>query len=349
MNPNNYIIIDGSEGEGGGQILRTSITLSAILQKPVEIINIRSKRNNPGLRPQHVASIKAASSICNAEVDNLAIGSHSIRFKPGRVQSKSLKINVGTAGSITLILQLLIPMASLGGADFDLEITGGTDVRWSPVIDYFKHVVLPSYRIVGIEANIETLRRGYFPRGEGLVKVSIKRSNGVSSINNLTPRKCNVKGISVCSNLPMHVAERQMESAREYLVSKRIPLDESEIYLEKSISPGSSILIFSVGSGGPFLGGDAIGEIGKSAEKVGLQAAKKFTEEYLSGALFDRHVADMIIAPLSVAKEKSSFLVSKLTNHLNTNLRIVSLFNYVNYDIINNVDGSRKIEINPTK
>ncbi|NMJ86258.1 MAG: hypothetical protein EX285_00160 [Thaumarchaeota archaeon] len=128
--------IDGSYGEGGGQILRTSVTLATIMKKAVEIVNIRAKRSNPGLRPQHVNAIKAMASLCNAYVENVYVGSNMIKFIPKDMQSNSIKIDVGTAGSVTMILQTIIPAASLSGRRVEVELRGGTDVRWSTTLDY---------------------------------------------------------------------------------------------------------------------------------------------------------------------------------------------------------------------
>ena len=136
------ITIDGSYGEGGWQILRSAISLSAITKKPVEIINIRKGRNNNGLRPQHFSSIKAASSICNAEVSNFEIGSTKIIFSPNQITTNQIEIDIGTAGSITLLLQTIIPIVAFNNNSFKIKIIGGTDVKWSPTIDYFRYIIV---------------------------------------------------------------------------------------------------------------------------------------------------------------------------------------------------------------
>ncbi|MGH9922035.1 MAG: RNA 3'-terminal phosphate cyclase, partial [Nitrososphaerales archaeon] len=143
-----FIRIDGSYGEGGGQILRTSIALSAITNKPVEVFNIRAKRDNNGLRPQHATAIKAVASLCDADVENLNIGSSMIRFSPKEMHGGSMKMDVGTAGSITMILQAIIPAVSLAGKRADIELVGGTDVRWSPTFDYMRYVVRAAYKML---------------------------------------------------------------------------------------------------------------------------------------------------------------------------------------------------------
>lgn len=344
---NEKIVIDGSYGEGGGQILRTSIALSAIMGIPVEIVNIRAKRENPGLRPQHIGAIKAVASLCDANVDNLKVGSDRIVFNPSKARSAFLRLDVGTAGNISLLLQAVIPAVSLSKIESELEIIGGTDVKWSPTIDYFSKVVLPAYRLLGIEAELDVKRRGYYPLGGGIVRVRIKPAMELRPLNMLSSDNPLPSIISVCSKLPRSVAERQLKAAKDFLSNKGIDLKDFEIRIEDSISPGSSILIYSVGEQGPFIGGNSIGERGKPAEEVGREAAKLFSEEYLSKAPIDRHVGDMLVTLLPFAKRESKFKVSRVTQHLITNLYITSIFTKCKYNIDEMQDGTAIVSIKP--
>ncbi|MEM4340434.1 MAG: RNA 3'-terminal phosphate cyclase, partial [Candidatus Nitrosocaldus sp.] len=148
-----FIRIDGSYGEGGGQILRTAIALSVITKRPIEVFNIRAKRPNPGLRPQHAAAVKILAEVFNARVENVEVGSSMIRFFPGEMESndtsRKKRIDIGTAGSITLVLQALIPAVSISGKRLEMEIVGGTDVKWSPTLDYMRYVVKPAFKALG--------------------------------------------------------------------------------------------------------------------------------------------------------------------------------------------------------
>lgn len=344
---NEKIVIDGSYGEGGGQILRTSVALSAVMRIPIEIVKIRAKRDNPGLRPQHIGAIKAVASLCNASVDNLRIGSDRIVFTPGKMSSAFLRLDIGSAGSITLLLQAVIPSVSLSRVESELEIIGGTDVKWSPTMNYFTKVVLPAYRLLGIEAELEVKRRGYYPLGGGIVRVRIKPAKELRPLNIISSENPSPSIISICSKLPRSVAERQLKSARDYLSNQGVNLKDCEVNVEDSISPGSSILIYSVGEQGPFIGGDAIGEKGKPAEDVGREAAKLFSEEYLSNAPIDRHVGDMIVTFLPFAKRESKFKVSRVTQHLSTNLYIASIFTRCQYNIDEMPDSTALVSIKP--
>ncbi|HLE35307.1 MAG TPA: RNA 3'-terminal phosphate cyclase [Nitrososphaerales archaeon] len=328
-----FIKIDGGFGEGGGQILRTSVALSAITRKPVEVFNIRAKRDNPGLRPQHVTAIKAVASLCNADVENVNVGSNMIRFSPKEMQSGSMKMDVGTAGSITMILQAVIPAVSLANKKADIELVGGTDVRWSPTFDYMRYVLRAAYKTLGINFDINVLKRGYYPVGGGVVKASIEPCNKLNALDMVSAPKIEPKMISVCSSLPKHVAERQIASALSRLQKENVKCNSYSASFEQSHSPGSSILIYSTSDYGPFIGGDSIGEKGKRSEEVGSEAADRFLDAYLSNAPIDPYLADMLVLPLCLADGRSKFAVNKATQHLSTNLYIASKIVSCSYEI----------------
>ena len=316
--------IDGSYGEGGGQILRTSVTLATIMKKAVEIVNIRAKRSNPGLRPQHVNAIKAMASLCNAYVENVYVGSNMIKFIPKDMQSNSIKIDVGTAGSVTMILQTIIPAASLSGRRVEVVLRGGTDVRWSTTLDYLRFVVRPAFSMLGIDFNIDVQRRGYYPVGGGIIKATIEPCTKLNTLDMIKAPKVEPTMVSVCSSLPAHVAQRQIASTLAKLQKVNVACKSYSASVEQSSSPGSSILVYSVSNFGPFIGGDAIGQRGKRAEDVGIEAAEKFLTAYNSNAPIDEYLADMLVLPLCLAEGKSRFIVNKASQHLNTNLYVTS-------------------------
>ncbi|MEM2760898.1 MAG: RNA 3'-terminal phosphate cyclase [Nitrososphaerales archaeon] len=339
-----FLKIDGSYGEGGGQILRTSVALSAITKQPIEIFAIRAKRDNPGLRAQHVKAINAVASLCDAQTENVKVGSNNIKFVPGEMHGGSIKIDVGTAGSITLILQAVIPAASLSGKYVEIELKGGTDVRWSPTIDYLRFVVRAAFGMVGIDFDIDVLRRGYYPVGGGIVKATIRSCKKPRTINLTTVPKIEPKIVSVCSSLPAHVAQRQIAYALTKLQKANIACNSYSTSLEQSSSAGSSILVYSVSNYGPFIGGDAIGERGKRAEDVGADAAEKFLEAYNSGAPIDKYLADMIVLPLSFTDGKSTLMTNQASQHLLTNLYVISKIVGCKYDV-SKVDGNYLVTI----
>jgi len=326
--------IDGSQGEGGGQILRTTISLSAITGKPVEVINIRANRSNPGLRPQHMTAIKIIADLFHAEFENLKIGADWIRFLPSdKFKGGSVKFDIGTAGSIPLILMTVVPAVSLSNNSLQIEVTGGTDVKASPTIDYIKHIVAESYRSIGIKFSVNVLKRGYYPKGGGVVQSTILPCKSPGTLEMLATRHVEPKIISVCSQLPLHVAKRQISSAMIALEKKEILCSNYTASIETSASPGSSILIYSASDFGLYIGGDSIGELGKRAEAVGKEAADRFLESMLAQALVDSFLADMLVLPLALSKGTSRYRVARLTQHLLTNLHVASEITGCKYSI----------------
>lgn len=327
--------IDGSQGEGGGQIIRTAISLSAITGKPVEVTNIRANRSNPGLRPQHITAIKIIAELFHAEFENLKIGAEWIRFLPSdKFKGGSVKFDVGTAGSIPLILMTVVPAVSLSNNSLQIEVIGGTDVKASPTIDYVKHIVAESYRSIGVNFSVDVLKRGYYPKGGGVVQSTIqpcKRPGTIELLN--TRHNIEPKIISVCGQLPQHVAKRQISSAMIALEKKEIRCSNYTASIETSVSPGSSILVYSASDFGLYVGGDSIGELGKRAEVVGKEAADRFLESMLANAPVDPFLADMLVLPLALSKGTSRYRIGGVTPHLLTNLHVASEINECKYSI----------------
>jgi RNA 3'-terminal phosphate cyclase (ATP) len=317
--------IDGSQGEGGGQILRTAVSLSAITGKPVEVTNIRAMRQNPGLRPQHMTGIKILGDLFRADVENLQVGAEWVRFAPSdKFEGGSAKVDIGTAGSIPMILMAVVPAVSLSNKSLEIEITGGTDVRASPTIDYVKYVVAEAYLSIGIKFSVDVLKRGYYPKGGGIVQTSIEPCKVLGTMELLSARDVTPRITSVCGQLPRHVAERQTASAMIALEKKGIRCSNYSASVETSISPGSSILVYSASDFGPYVGGDSIGELGKRAEEVGTEAAERFLESTLVQAPVDPFLADMLVLPLALARGRSKYRITRVTEHLRTNLQVAS-------------------------
>ena len=313
------IRIDGSFGEGGGQILRTAIALSCITGMDVEVFNIRANRPKPGLKAQHLKGIQIAKEICSAQVEGLRMGSTKIVFRPGKLKVRDMNIDIGTAGSITLLLQTILPPVIHAEKSCRLEITGGTDVSWSPSIDYFRFVTLRALKEMDAEIQIHIKRRGYYPKGGGRVVVEVRESqlNG-RKFQKTHCRK--VEGISHCSNLPEHVAKRQAFSASRFLEKMGIKC-EIETEVLKSKSTGSGITLFC-----NYKGSVALGERGKPAEKVGMEAGMDIAREITSDGVFDRHLADQIMTFAFMAKTKTEYTATSITDHARSNAYVINAF-----------------------
>ncbi len=318
--------VDGSYGEGGGQILRTSAMLATIMGVEMRVSNIRIRRPSPGLKAQHIAAVRALVEITGGSADGLRIGSKDVEFRPGERMKRKVVLDVGTAGSITLILQALIPAVSLRGGESHMEITGGTDTKWSPSTTYLEKVALPAFELAGVKAKMEVIRRGYYPRGGGLVKVDISPAKPVDSYSYGCPERYGPRIVSVYSKLPRHVGERQASSAAMVLERAGLDVVGTEVLEEPSISPGTSVLVYSAGDGPHFVGGDSIGERGVPAEKVGRRAARMFVAEVMRRSCVDVHLSDMLIPLLATQHGRFEFCTSELTSHMETNAYVTRRF-----------------------
>ncbi|MBN2014949.1 MAG: RNA 3'-terminal phosphate cyclase [Candidatus Altiarchaeota archaeon] len=327
------ITIDGSYGEGGGQVLRTSVAMSAVTGKSFRIEGIRAKRENPGIRPQHLHAVNAVAKLCDAKVEGLNIGSQELEFSPGGIKGGGMSLKIGTAGSITLVLQALMIPAMFAKKEVRVRITGGTDVGWSPQIDYLRFVTLPILEKFGYMAEINLTRRGYYPAGGGQVEARIQPIDRVDRIELMEQgRLTAVKGISHChSDLEKsRVARRQARSARPLLYNALSNMGfNNDIEIKQEHSPA-----FSYGSGitlwaeteNTRLGSSSLGERGKRAEIAGEEAAESLIWEINSKAALDRYMADQIIPYIALAGGCVS--VSETTEHAKTNIEVLNRFGF---------------------
>src|SRR5260370_32976944 len=293
------IEIDGSVGEGGGQVLRTSLALAAVLRREVRIFNIRAGRAEPGLKAQHLTSVRAVAEICSASSKRLQIGSAEFVFSPGGIKTGSFRFDVGTAGSVTLVLQTLMPLLHYAPGAVELEITGGTDVRWSPPIDYLRLVTLPLLAKMGVHASVLVSRRGHFPKGGGIVRLNANPTSALKGIVGVaTGDVTSIEGVSHSVMLPTRVAERQAEAATRIIEERGFP--RPKIRLEASengshIGPGSGIVLCAETSIGGLLGGDSLGERGRPAETVGEDGARKLADVMSPGAFLDTQMEVSVV------------------------------------------------------
>jgi RNA 3'-phosphate cyclase len=318
--------VDGSYGEGGGQILRTAVMFSVILGKPVRVTNIRAGREVPGLRQQHLSALQTLSQIFGAQLRGADVGASEISFTPGRASVTSAAVDMKTAASITLLLQAVVPAVALTHSEVSLEITGGTDVPWSPTFDYLSAIVRPGYRMLGIEFEAAATRRGYYPKGGGRGTARGMPSESVRPVNLAAPQAAKRADlVSRCGRLPRHVAERQMDAMAHTLERSGISVGSRTVTEEQADSPGSSVLAAAAGEG-CLIGSDGLGARGVSAEEVGRRAAEGMARAVKSGASVDSNLADMLAPLLSLADGESILRVPAVSQHLKTSMHVAELF-----------------------
>ncbi len=318
------LTIDGSYGEGGGQILRTALALSAVLERPVLIEKIRARRRNPGLQAQHLAGARALAEIAAAEVEGVAVGSVSLRFAPARIAAGEYRWDVGTAGAVSLVLQtILIPLA-LAPAASRISITGGTHVPWSPPFPYIEQVLLPVLEGMGLRASLTLKRWGFYPKGGGLVEGRVQPSSLHPLILSRRGRPVEIVGLSAVAGVPMSVAERQRDRALSRLRPLETPC-RIEICQVEARNPGT-ILFLLVQCEGVRAGFSSLGERGKPAERVADEACDRVIA-YLEGVgVADPYLADQLLLPMAIASGSSSLATTKVTEHLLTNCWVIEQF-----------------------
>jgi len=318
------IEINGAEKSGSGTILRLSVALSAIVGEPLHIYNIRKKRSQPGLRPQHLEAVLTAAKLCNAEVNGASLGSQEIWFYPGKIRGGRVEAEIGTAGSIPMLIMTVLPICIFAEHPVTLHISkGGTDVKHSPTINYLKYVLLRVLGRMGVKASLEIHRYGYYPKGGGEVTLRSQPSPSLKplSLEEFGEVKA-VEGVSVCTFLAdRKVALRQAEEAGRLLKSRGFNAKISVVNdYSNPIQKGSSLVLWAETDTDVLLGSDAIGEIRKTSEAVAREAVKGLLDEIVAKPTADIHLADMLIPYVALADGESTYSTRILTDHIESNL-----------------------------
>lgn len=321
--------VDGSYGEGGGQILRTALSLSCISGRPFRMINIRKGRKNPGLAPQHLVSVRAAGEISGAHVSGDRPGSVELVFSPGEVKGGDVTLTVGTAGSALLVLQTIVLPLLFARERSTVTVRGGTHVPGSPSFHYASSVLFPALGRLGAGVSVSIGSYGFYPRGGGEIRAEIFPSKGIRPLSLMERgRILSVTGCSGAGNLPLSIARRQRDAAVMEISSRLpdagFPLDIEVLSVP---TPGQGTFLFLLAETENGLAGfSSLGERGKRAETVGEEAAAALLAYRETGAALDPHLPDQLLPYLALCGEDSAFTTSRVTDHLLTNLRTAGLF-----------------------
>jgi RNA 3'-phosphate cyclase len=343
------IEIDGSQGEGGGQILRTAVSLSTVLGIPIKIVDIRANRPQPGLKAQHLEAVRALQKLCNAQVDGLEVGSKEVLFRPGKVEGGHFTIDIGTAGSVSLVIQTLVLPALWGPKDTFVRIIGGTDVKWAPSIDYTHYIYLSILRLMGAHTNLGLINRGYYPEGGGEVELRVcpLEPDGLKPL--VIPAQegePKVFGAVHTANLPKDVGQRLKSTALKFLVGIKDVKVMSNQWEGRSTGAGITLVSEFKNT---LLGADALGEKGKRAEIVAKECVEELLADGKSGATLDHHMADQILPYLSLATGPSEFLVREITAHAKTNIDVIEKLVGASFELKAAEDGLTRIKVVPGK
>ncbi len=327
--------LDGSEGEGGGQILRTALSLSLITGQPFEITGIRANRRPPGLRPQHLACVRGAEAISGGRSEGACVGADHLVFEPGATRAGDYELDVGSAGSTPLLLQcLFFPLALAGGGS--LVLRGGTHLPHSPTYHYLSWIWAPTVAAYGLGLDLQLRYAGFYPQGGGEIVASVPVPGEPPSVVDL-PARGTLRDVHVTSfvgGLPFHIAERQAKSAVTGLREHGIYCEAEKFPLPTLRSVGTTVFVRAQFEN-TAAGFSALGERGRPAEEIGRDAAGQMIDFMRSSGALDEHLADQILIPAALlaagrlgsgSKGETRFTTSTVTDHLTTNARVLERF-----------------------
>lgn len=315
------LVIDGSYGEGGGQIVRSAIGLSLVTGRPFTIENIRAKRKKPGLLRQHLTAVRAAAEIGSAHVRGAELGSARLTFEPGAIRAGNYLFQIGTAGSCTLVLQAILPAMLTGDKPFKIAIEGGTHNPMAPPFDFLQRTYLPILSGMGADVRARLVRPGFFPAGGGRIEIDLVPARTLKPVELVAKGNISLSARSLCAQLPDHIGLRELR-----VVCDKLGMDkeQTEQIRDEDHGPGNVLSVFARSDQltETFTG---FGEKKISAEKVAHRTVKQVKRYLDSDAPVGSHLADQLLIPMALA---GSGRIRTLppTTHTLTNIEIIKKF-----------------------
>ena len=339
---------DASFGEGGGQILRSALALSVITGQAMRLTNVRARRPQPGLKPQHLKAVEAAARISDARIEGAALGSQTLVFEPQGLHAGKYTFDIGTAGSVSLLLQTLYLPLSFAAGPSGLTLVGGTHVPWSPCFHYLQWQWLPYLAEAGYHVECSLERAGFYPRGGGLLQVNVTPSRHLSPLR-LTERGriLRIRGVSGVGRLDRSIAERQRTQALARLHGLGVT-PEIEVVEVPAASPGTFIVLQAEFEGGRCCA-FALGERHKPAEKVADEAVDELLADIEAGGAIDAWLADQLLLPLAFVPRQSALSVCRVSQHLRTNAALLGYFLPVAVEIEGETGAPGMVRLTGTK
>jgi RNA 3'-phosphate cyclase len=351
------IRIDGSLLEGGGSIVRNSVALATLFRKPLEIYNIRAKRSKPGLRNQHTFAVRTIGELCNAKTEGVKVGSNSIKFHPGEIRGGEFEIDVKTAGSLTLLLQAILPIAVHAPSEVKLLMKGGTDVPMAPPYDYLRSVFIPIMEDIGVDVVLCLGRRGHYPKGNGTLSCDVQPKLRLKPIQYKLEKSLEIgqiDGAAHAVQLPEHIVDRMISSASEELKKQKLKIGKIESLwckpkYDTHAGPGTGITLWTKTNHQTHLAGDSLGRRGVPAEKVGKIAAENLIQQIKYGKPIDYHLADQLIIWMTISDYPSVIETGKITLHTLTNIEIAKQITNAEFEVEGSEGGPGIIYCEPNK
>ena len=323
------IAIDGGYGEGGGQIIRSALTLSCITGIPIRLTEMRKNRKVPGLRPQHLAVVSIMQNISDAKVYGAHLNSTNLEFAPSNIQHKSIHYDIRTAGSISLVIQSIIPLAVSLKKKLKVEISGGTDVPWSPTMDYTRQVLGTAMSRMGLRFMISIVRRGYYPSGKGEIQLEVEPSKIHPVVFTSRVTK-DVNILCTYSKIQNETIQNNVTKIKERLAKHGFNV-HTKLNETQAVDSAAALVIFSHDQNS-IIGTDAL--FNKKRAQFDLDLKK-----FISYTSVDDNLADMLIVPASQSSGKTVFETSYLTDHLKTNLYVAAKITGCKYGIGKTLHG----------
>jgi RNA 3'-terminal phosphate cyclase (ATP) len=337
------INIDGAYGEGGGQILRTALTLASLAVSPITVEKIRRGRPKPGLQPQHLTGVRAVAQICQGKLKGDELFSDNLTLEPGVILPGSYEFDVAkyspSAGSVGMILQQLLPILIYGKENSYITIKGGTDVAWAPPIEFIQRVFLPTLARMGVTVELEIYEWGFFPIGGGSLKATVHPLAQPLKALQITERGNlkNLYGWAAAANLPQSILDREIKQAQKMLEEIQLGgLAKIESQITPSKSTGN-IFFLCAEYENCWDGFSVLGELGKPAEKVVAETMEQFKQFHQGTSAVEKHLADQLLVYLALAQGKSRINVQEITPHLQTNIWMIEQLLPVKFEISGNL------------
>jgi RNA 3'-terminal phosphate cyclase (ATP) len=338
------VLIDGSQGEGGGQVLRTSLALSLLTGKSFQMIRIRARRKNPGLAPQHLQSIQAAAAISNSAVEGTIVRSQEITFAPGPVTRGEYFFDIGTAGSTSLVFQTICFPLAIRAPGSKVRIRGGTHLTHSPTFHYLAKQWLPWMKRLGYEFQLDMYRAGYYPKGGGEIFAECGVHHHAPSLDvRRRSTVAEIECLATYSNTPRHVAERQLKAAQGRVAQEELTVAGSIEELP-AFGDGTHLMVYANYEEGS-CAYTGLGERGVAAEQMGREAAEQFLQFHFGRGAIDQYLADQILIPAVLNKDPVRYTTNEVTQHLLTNRDVIQKFLDCKIDITGSEGSAGEIVV----